>query len=109
MTRRELQAAAIRAHARGDTWATFWATVAGDVLTLSDRGATPWGRDNAAYRKLVARLSHLVTAGDTDGMTAAGDVLTDDQPEAVPGAVPIVSDTETAARCLWRPIGEATA
>ena len=61
LTRKALEAAALAAHARGDDWKAFWPTVAGDVAA-----AEPW--DNVAYRRLVNRLSHLLTCGDTGGM-----------------------------------------
>ena len=60
-TRKQLEQLAIAAHAVGDDWATFWPTVAGDVAALH-----PW--DNRAYRRIVARLSHLLTCGATSGM-----------------------------------------
>ena len=42
------------------TWAEFWPSVAGDVAA-----AEPWDRQR--YRRLVARLTALVAAGDVDG------------------------------------------
>ncbi len=60
VTRQQLEAAALAAHARGDDWRTFWPTVAGAVAA-----AEPW--NNVAYRRIVARLSHLLTCGDLDG------------------------------------------
>jgi hypothetical protein len=61
MIRQALERLAVEAHHRGDTWGEFWPGVAAAV------GQTePW--DNVAYRRLVARLSHLLTCGDTGGM-----------------------------------------
>ena len=61
MTRTHLERLATAAHRRGDTWSTFWSTVAGDVAALE-----PW--DRQAYRRLTRRLSHLLTCGDASGM-----------------------------------------
>jgi hypothetical protein len=91
--RTRLERAALDAHRRGDDWKTFWPTVAGAVAELE-----PWDRD--AYHRLVRRLSFLLTCGNGDGERPAGDWL-DDVDEPV--AVPIISDTETAARLLWSP------
>ena len=60
-TRQALERLAVEAHHRGDTWNQFWPGVAAEVSQ-----AEPW--DNAAYRRLVNRLSHLLTCGDTGGM-----------------------------------------
>ena len=59
--RQDLEAAALAAHAAGTTWPEFWPSVASAVAA-----AEPW--DNAAYRRLVARLGHLVTCGDMAGI-----------------------------------------
>jgi len=59
--RTRLEQLAIDAHHRGEDWQTFWLTVAGDVAALE-----PW--DNMAYRRIVNRLSHLLTCGNTGGM-----------------------------------------
>ena len=99
MTPKQLEQAAIDAHARGDTWATFWPAVAGDV-----RAALPDYLDRGRF---IHRLVGLVASGNVDGRTAVGDLLDGIGTPAAP--VPVVSDTETAARCLWRPAGEATA
>jgi len=64
--RRALERAAIAAHRDGMTWRDFWPTVASDVAA-----AEPWDRD--AYRRIVRRLSHLLTCGDMDRMEPAGD------------------------------------
>ena len=56
---KELERAALDAHARGDDWATFWPTVAGDV-----RAALPDYLDRGRF---VHRLVGLVAAGDVDG------------------------------------------
>ena len=56
-----LEALAIDAHRRGTSWATFWETHRHTVGSLE-----PY--DRAAYRRIVARLSHLLTCGDTGGM-----------------------------------------
>jgi len=108
MNRRELEKAAIDAHNRGMSWSVFWPTIAQAVAAAAGQAATPWGRDNAAHRRIVARLSHLLTCGDVDGMTAAGDVAPwqpNNDPPMVP-MVPIIDDTTTTARCLWSPTAE---
>jgi hypothetical protein len=55
-----LESAALAAHRRGDTWGDFWQVHGTDVAQTE-----PW--DRAAFRRLVARLSHLLTCGDCDG------------------------------------------
>jgi hypothetical protein len=100
MNRKELETAAIRAHARGDTWNNFWPTVAGDVAAAEpdyyDRG------------RLVHRLIGLVASGDSDGMRPVPATWGQPEPweladraQPVPAIVP--SDTETSARLLWSP------
>jgi len=98
MTYREIEAAAIRAHAAGETWVTFWHRHAADVAALEPD-------DYFARGQLVHRLVGLVSSGDTDGMTAAGDSAPwhVDDPPAYPA-----SDNLTVARCLWQPGQEAT-
>ena len=59
-TRQALEAAALAAHADGMTWAEFWPSVAGDVAAAEPS-------DRQRYRRLVARLTALVAAGDVDG------------------------------------------
>jgi hypothetical protein len=59
-TRQALERLAVDAHARGMTWADFWPPVAADVGALE-----PWDRQR--YRRLVARLTALVAAGNLDG------------------------------------------
>ena len=54
---RELERAALAAHARGDRWEAFWKQHAEEV-----RQAEPYR--HAAYRKLVNRLLSLVVSGD---------------------------------------------
>ncbi len=107
LSRMQLEQAALEAHRRGDSWATFWPTVAADVAAVTGESSTPWGKGSEARRELVARLSHLVACGNTDGMTPAGD----GKPSHVDDAqdVTIVSDIETRARCLWTPTTEAAA
>jgi len=104
MTRKDLEKAAIRAHAAGMTWGQFWPTIAEAVAA-----AEPW--DNAAYRRLVCRLSHLLTCGNTDGVVPVPATWgqpepweLDDQAQAVP--VLVTDDTTTAARLLWSPSAE---
>jgi hypothetical protein len=92
MTRRDLEHLALAAHARDERWATFWPTVAADVAAIE-----PYDRD--AYRRLVNRLSHLLTCGDVDGLVPVGDWFTDDV-QSVPL---VVDDVTTNARCLWAP------
>ncbi len=100
-THKQLDAAAIQSHRRGDTWNQFWPTVAGDVAA-----AEPW--DLSRHRQLVRRLSLLVTAGNLNGSEPVPNGWSepmpweiDDQAQSVPAIVP--HDTRTAARCLWQP------
>jgi hypothetical protein len=98
MTIKQLQAAAIAAHRDGTGWPEFWDTHAADIVR-----AEPWDAD--ARRKLITRLSLLVTAGDLDGHRPPSDPepwLKDD----VPAEPNKPHDTRTAARLLWQP-GEA--
>ena len=76
----------------------FWPTVAADVAA-----AEPW--DRTAYRRLVGRLLALVVLGDTDGQEPVGDTM---PWEADDCAFPVLSDTQTQARCLWTPTQEVT-
>ena len=85
MNRKNLESAAVAAHAAGMDWAEFWPTVAGDVGAL--------GLDYYARGQLVHRLIGLVASGDCDGMTAAGDWFADDGAPTYPA-----SDDGTAAR-----------
>ena len=64
--REQLESAAVVAHARGDTWATFWRRYGPLVIALEPH-------DRERFHSLVRRLPALVTAGDTHGMLPAGD------------------------------------
>ena len=79
-----LERLALDAHRRGVGWECFWTEHADAV-----RACEPWCR--AKYRKIFSRLLAIVVCGDCSGMTAVGDDV---------AQVPI-SDTTTAARCLW--------
>ncbi len=95
---RALERAALDAHRRGDTWATFWASHAEQV-----RAVEPYDRD--AYRRLVSRLLALVVSGDLDGQEPAGDAM----PWTVDDDAGKPADVRTQARCLWPIVqGEAT-
>lgn len=90
MNARELEAAAVEAHNRGEPWASFWQRVEGEV-----RRAEPW--DRRKYQRLFHKLLALHVAGDLDGHFPPGD----DNPwgtDADAGGE-VVSDTETRA-CL---------
>ena len=65
MTRRQLEAAAIRGHQAGMMWPEFW-----DMHRHAIALAEPWNL--TARAKLARRLSLLVTAGDLDGDQARG-------------------------------------
>jgi hypothetical protein len=97
--RQALEALAVEAHARGDTWAQFWPTVAADVSALE--------LDYVSRGRLIHRLVGLVASGDTDGMHSPGDGW---PPEAdsEPPMVPVVDDVTTRARLLWSPERGAT-
>ena len=123
MTIKQLESAAIEAHQAGTTWFAFWPTIAAELLQL-DRG------DDRPYANLVRRLVAIVASGDTDGMQPIGQWDFDDD-QAIglvdadgrrhPGReggtsaddfqevikdflpVPVISDTDTAAHCLWSP------
>jgi hypothetical protein len=93
---RTLERDAIRAHARGDTWATFWTEHGAAVCA-----AEPHSRER--FQRLVRRLLSLITSGDTDGMEPAGEPwLLGEQQEPVNP-----SDTSTQARCLWPMVAAA--
>ncbi len=94
MNRKQLEYAAIRAHADGATWGQFWPTIAADVAALEP--------DYYERGRLIHRLVGLVASGDVDGQQAAGDGW---PPEAdsEPQTVPVIGDTTTAARLLWQP------
>jgi hypothetical protein len=95
MNRQQLEQSAIDAHQAGTTWGDFWSRHAADVAALE--------LDYYARGKLIHKLVGLVASGDTEGQRPAGDLLDDD---AQPAAVPVISDTETAARLLWSPTTE---
>jgi hypothetical protein len=90
-TAKHLEREAIRAHAAGEPWATFWPTVAAQVAQ-----AEPI--DRSAYHRLVRRLVALLAAGDLDGAQPAGDGWPRPMPWEIdngemPGMVP--ADLET--------------
>jgi hypothetical protein len=98
VTSQHLEQLALAAHARADTWNDFHGRYGADIVR-----AEPWDAD--ARRKLMTRLSLLVTAGDLDGHRPPSDPepwLKDD----VPAEPNKPHDTRTAARLLWQP-GEA--
>ena len=55
-----LERTAVDAHKAGTPWSEFW-----EIHRHTVGQIEPW--DNAAYRRIVARLSHIVTCGDCDG------------------------------------------
>ena len=99
LTRTQLEQAAIRAHAAGDDWTTFW-----DRYRHAIALAETWNQQR--FHRLVRRLSYLVTCGDLDGvvpidagfnMPMAWELGLDDLP-----AYPAFDDGRVA-RCLWSP------
>ncbi len=60
----KLEQSAVQAHAAGMPWAEFW-----ELHRHAVGAIQPW--DNAAYRRIVARLTALVAAGDLDGQPIA--------------------------------------
>jgi hypothetical protein len=78
-----LERAALNAHARGRSWATFWPAVAEQV-----RQAEPWNRRR--YGRLVRRLLYLLTGGEEGGY----------EPVGQGGTMPWeLDDKEAACRC----------
>ena len=73
MTVKELERAAIEAHRRGLSWSEWFPAVAGDVLDMLDV------------------LDVLDVLDGIDGI------------DSIDLAAAAPSDTETAARCMWRP------
>jgi hypothetical protein len=57
---KQLERAALDAHRRGDTWASFWQEHATTICN-----AEPHSRQR--FQRLVRRLLGLVTSGDTAG------------------------------------------
>jgi hypothetical protein len=90
----QLEHAAIDAHRRGIGWSDFW-TEHADAI----RAAEPYNASR--YRRLVAKLLHLVASGDESGMEPAGAPwLLDDVPEHSKPA-----DIGTSARIDWTATG----
>ena len=92
MNVKQLEAAAVLAHADGTDWSAFWADHAADVAAL--------GLDYCARGQFVHRLVGLVVSGDADGQRPAGDRLpwSDSEPPSYPA-----TDDATVARLLWSP------
>jgi hypothetical protein len=89
-----LEAVAQAAHYRGMSWAEFWQQHGADVAAAEPH-------DRQRFHRLRQRLLGLLVSGDLDGQEPAGGTMpweADDAP-----ADPVISDTETAARCLWTP------
>ena len=59
-TERQLEAAAVQAHGRGDDWNTYWRQHGQHVATVA-------AHDRRRFHALVRRLTALVAAGDLDG------------------------------------------
>lgn len=87
MNRRELERAAVSAHAEAVAWDAFYRQHAATIA-----GVEPW--DLSERSRLIRRLSVLVAIGDLDGHRPVGDEV----PQEVNDAplVPI-SDSETSA------------
>jgi hypothetical protein len=88
---RQLERSAIQAHACGIGWNEFWRQRGREVAQ-----AEPYDRHR--FARLVAKLLHLVASGDPSGQEPVGQPWEHDDDAAV---VVVVSDTATAARCLW--------
>jgi hypothetical protein len=85
---RRLERHALAAHRAGDTWNQFWERHGAAIIK-----AEPHSR--AKFRRLVAKLLHLVASGDPSGQEPAGEPwLLDDVPEPVGP-----HDTRTEAKC----------
>ena len=93
---KQLEHAALDAHRLSWTWNRFW-----QMHGEQARQAEPY--DRGRYRKLVAKLLHLVASGDPSGMEPVGEPwLDDDQQEVVSP-----DDTTTAIRIDWTAAGIA--
>ncbi len=95
MNRRELDRAAVRAHAEAVAWGDFYRQHAASVVR-----AEPC--DLSERSRLIRRLSVLVVIGDFDGHRPVGDEVpweSDDGP-----LVPI-SDSQTTAHVNWSAAG----
>lgn len=66
MNVKELEREAIRAHAAGERWESFWRRIRDDV-----ERAEPV--DRHAYHRLVQRLLGLLVSGDISGAEPIGD------------------------------------
>jgi hypothetical protein len=100
MTRKQLERAAIRAHAVGGSWAEFWAQHADDVHALEPSSLH-------RHCKLVRRLSLLVVAGNLDGADPVPNGWSEPMPWEVDDGAPVVpalvtNDTTTRARLQLR-------
>ena len=89
---RQLETAAVSAHAAGLSWSQFWQANGAAVCR-----AEPW--DRLAYRRLVNRLMALLVAGNVDGQEPVDDGL--DMPWEQDDAQASPHDSTTQARCLW--------
>jgi hypothetical protein len=61
ITFRQLENLAIAAHARGESWSTFWETVNKTVARMAEG-------DPIKFRRLVDRLLSVLVSGDTSGL-----------------------------------------
>jgi hypothetical protein len=87
-----IKAQALEAHHRGETWAAFWQQHADTI-----RKAEPWNRQR--FKRLVDRLLHLLTTGEPSGQEPPAIAEPWERDDAQAQAP--ISDTTTAARCLW--------
>jgi hypothetical protein len=74
MNHQTLEAAALAAHRRGQTWNAFWDLHADEI-----RACEPCNRRR--FGQLYRRLMAIVASGNTTGMASAGDDDAKPQPE----------------------------
>ena len=94
-TRQQLETAAIRAHQAGMTWGEYW-----------QAHREQFDRLPAADRQPAIEIAlQIVATGETAGMMPVANSMFGWDQADVDQAAPamVVSDSETAARCLWSP------
>lgn len=101
LTRQQLEQAAVRANANGDTWPTFWQAYGPHAVALEPH-------DRGRFHRLVRRLTTLVAAGDTDGERPLDNPFAPwEEVDAQTAPVLKPNDTYTQARIDWTAAGVA--
>jgi hypothetical protein len=88
MTAKQLERAAIVAHAAGTPWSVFWSQHGGHVIALEPH-------DRRRFHRLRQRLLGLLVSGDVDGQEPVGD--------GWPRPCPWELDAAEGALVLWGP------